>query len=66
MTVKPKSAKPTEQEQVNEWMDKLDPAMKPGIEAVRKIIKAASGKLSERIKWNAPSLWISFRYIFID
>ena len=57
MTVKPKSAKPTEQEQVNEWMDKLDPAMKPGVEAVRKIIKAAGAKLNERIKWNAPSYY---------
>ena len=57
MTVKTKSVKPTEQEQVNEWMDKLDPAMKPGLEAVRKIIKAAGAKLNERIKWNAPSYY---------
>ena len=57
MTAKTKSAKPTEQEQVNEWMEKLDPEMKPAVEAVRKIIKAAGSKLNERIKWNAPSYY---------
>ena len=50
-------SKPTEPEQVNEWMDKLDASFKPSINAVRKIIKAASAKLNERIKWNAPSYY---------
>ena len=57
MTIKIKKAKPTEQEQVSEWMNKLDPEMKPAIDAVREIIKAAGAKLSERIKWNAPSYY---------
>ena len=57
MTAKIKSVKPTEQDQVNEWMTKLDPEMKPAVEAVRKIIKAADSKLNERIKWNAPSYY---------
>lgn len=50
-------SKPTEPEQVNEWMDKLEASFKPSINAVRKIIKAASAKLNERIKWNAPSYY---------
>jgi len=57
MTAKIKSVKPTEQDQVNEWMTKLDPEMKPAVEAVRKIIEAADSKLNERIKWNAPSYY---------
>ena len=57
MTAKSKSTKPTEQEQVNEWMDKLDADMKPAVDAVRKVIKAAGPELNERIKWNAPSYY---------
>jgi uncharacterized protein YdhG (YjbR/CyaY superfamily) len=57
MIAKIKKAKPTEQEQVNEWMSKLDPEIKPAINAVRKIIKSAGPKLNERIKWNAPSYY---------
>jgi len=57
MTVKLKKAKPTEQEQVNEWMTKLDPEIKPAIDALRKIIRSAGPKLNERIKWNAPSYY---------
>ena len=57
MTAKIKSKKPTEQEQVNEWMGKLDAEMKPSVDAVRRIIKAAGPQLNERIKWNAPSYY---------
>ena len=57
MTAKIKSTKPTEQEQVNEWMDRLDAEMKPPVDAVRKIIKTAGPELNERIKWNAPSYY---------
>ena len=52
---KAKQAKPNDAEQVNEWMEKIDPSFKPSINAVRKIIKVAAPQLSERIKWNAPS-----------
>lgn len=54
---KVKSKKPTDEEQVKTWMEKLIPAVKSEIETVRKIIKAASPKLGERIKWNAPSYY---------
>ena len=50
-------SKPTEAEQVNEWMEKVDTSFKPSINAVRKIIKSAATKLNERIKWNAPSYY---------
>jgi uncharacterized protein YdhG (YjbR/CyaY superfamily) len=52
-----KSKKPSDEEQVNSYMAKLAPAVKNDINAVRKIIKAASPKLNERIKWNAPSYY---------
>ena len=57
MTAKFKPPKLTETEQVIEWMNKLDAEMKPAVDAVRKIIKAAGPKLNERIKWNAPSYY---------
>jgi len=57
MTAKIKKTKPTEEEQVNEWMSKLDPEISPAIDAVRKIIRSAGAKLNERIKWNAPSYY---------
>jgi uncharacterized protein YdhG (YjbR/CyaY superfamily) len=44
-------------EQVEEYMNKLDPAVREEIDAVREIIKAANAKLNERIKWNAPSYY---------
>ena len=50
MTVKVKPAKPTDEEQVNEWMKKLAPDMKSSVDAARKIIKTAGPKLNERIK----------------
>ena len=54
---KARSSKPTEREQVGEWMSKLDPSFKSSINAVRKIIKEAGPQLNERIKWNAPSYY---------
>ena len=49
--------KPTEAEQVKEWMNNLDPVFRTAINAARKIIKGAGPKLNERIKWNAPSYY---------
>lgn len=49
--------KSTDEEQVNTWIKKLSPAVKKEIDTVRTIIKAASNKLKERIKWNAPSYY---------
>jgi uncharacterized protein YdhG (YjbR/CyaY superfamily) len=52
-----KSSKLTEDEQVNEYMTKLKGEQKKDMEAVRKLIKKSNAKLSERIKWNAPSYY---------
>jgi len=54
---KNKAAKSSDEEQVNAWLTKLEPVVKKEVEAVRKIIKDSSTKLSERIKWNAPSYY---------
>ena len=51
------SKKLTDNEQVKEYLSQLPPSQKKDIEAVRKIIKRASSKLNERIKWNAPSYY---------
>lgn len=40
---------------VDEFMRKLEHPMKREIEAVRAIVKDADGRITERIKWNAPS-----------
>ena len=50
-------AKPTDEQLVTEYMNKLEHPLKAEIEAVRSIIKNANNKISERIKWNAPSYY---------
>ena len=52
-----KSVKPTDEEKVAAYMKKLKHPLKPETDAVRAIIKNSSKKLSERIKWNAPSYY---------
>ncbi len=52
-----KSGKTTDEVQVSEYMSKLKGGHKNDIEEVRKLIKKANSKLSERIKWNAPSYY---------
>ena len=52
-----KSKKPSDEEQVNAYMSKLTPPVKVEIDAIRKIIKNATPKLNERIKWSAPSYY---------
>jgi len=49
--------KTTDDDLVKDYLNKLEPAAKADIDAVRKIIKSASPKLNERIKWNAPSYY---------
>lgn len=52
-----KLSKPAEDQQVNEYMSKLKGEHKNDMDAVRTLIKKSSSKLSERIKWNAPSYY---------
>ncbi len=52
-----KAKKPAGADPVEAYMKKLSHPMKAEAEALRKIIKNANPKLSERIKWNAPSYY---------
>ncbi|MCF0041883.1 DUF1801 domain-containing protein [Dyadobacter fanqingshengii] len=56
---KNKPKKPSDEEQVAEYMEQLQHPLKAEIEAVRKIIKGANPAIKERIKWNAPSYYTS-------
>ena len=47
----------TDAEKVAGYMQRLNHPLKAEIDAVRTIIKQANSKLSERIKWNAPSYY---------
>jgi uncharacterized protein YdhG (YjbR/CyaY superfamily) len=49
--------KQTDSEQVAQYMAALEHPMKAEMEALREIIKGANAKISERIKWNAPSYY---------
>lgn len=54
----PKKPSPTADiEKVEAYMAQLEHPLKPEIEMVREIIKKANPKISERIKWNAPSYY---------
>lgn len=52
-----KKIKPTEEELVADWMQKLEHPLKAEIDAVRAIIKTSNSNIKERIKWNAPSYY---------
>lgn len=54
---KKRTAKPSEAEQVADYMSQLDHPLKTEIETLRQIIKNADSRISERIKWNAPSYY---------
>lgn len=64
-TTKAKSAtgsrpkKPSDAELVYDFMGQLEHPLKAEIEAIRAIIKGANGRISERIKWAAPSYFTS-------
>lgn len=51
------SPKLSDAEQVTQWMETTTYPMKEEIEILREIIKKADKKISERIKWNAPSYY---------
>ena len=56
-TSRAKTPKLTDEEKVALHMKKLKHPLKSEMEAVREIIKNANSKISERIKWNAPSYY---------
>lgn len=51
----PAKIKLTDKEQVRAYMNQLNHPMKAEIEMVRRIVAGADSRLTERIKWNAPS-----------
>lgn len=52
-----KSTKLTDQDQVTEHINKLDPEIRKVIELIRKIILSTDNEIGERIKWNNPSFY---------
>ncbi len=52
-----KSVTSKEEGQIAAWLNKLNEKVKSEINAVRNIIIESSPKLTERIKWNAPSYY---------
>ncbi len=54
---KKKSSKPSDEEQVISYMKALKHPLKDEMEEIRKIIKGVDKRISERIKWNAPSYY---------
>lgn len=51
------SLKKTDQEQVTEHIQKLEPSLAEVVEALRKIILNTDREIGERIKWNNPSFY---------
>jgi hypothetical protein len=54
---KKSTIKLTDAEQVRLYMENVTHNLKAEMELVRKIIKATDKRISERIKWNAPSYY---------
>src|SRR6187402_2217290 len=54
---KKKAIKPSDEEQVTNYMTALKHPLKDEMEEVRKIIKSVDKRIGERIKWNAPSYY---------
>jgi len=57
MTKKSPTPKLSGANQVTQWMQATTYALKEEIETLREIIKKSDKKVSERIKWNAPSYY---------
>jgi len=52
-----KSTKPSEPDEVNEYMKKLSHPLADVVEALRQIILATNSGIGEEIKWNAPAFF---------
>lgn len=57
MAKKSPAPKLSDAEQVTQWMQTTTYPLKDEIEVLREVIKKADKKISERIKWNAPSYY---------
>src|SRR5689334_8979559 len=56
-TAAKKTAKPSDEEHVANYMRDLKHPLKAEMEELRKIIKGVDKRIGERIKWNAPSYY---------
>lgn len=52
-------SKRNEEEQVTEYIQKLDPSLAETITFLRQVILAIDGEINEHIKWNSPSFYYS-------
>lgn len=52
-------SKLSNEEQVSEYIQKLDPSLAETITFLRQIILAINNEISEHIKWNSPSFYYS-------
>lgn len=52
-----KTPKKSEEEELAEHIDNLEPSIREGVLAVRKIILSVDTEIGERIKWNNPSFY---------
>lgn len=59
-------AKLTDQEQVSEHIQKLEPAVAQVVETLRQIILSTDPEIGERIKWNNPSFYYTGEMVEFD
>lgn len=59
-------AKLSDQEQVSEHIQKLEPGLAQVVETLRQIILSTDSQISERIKWNNPSFYYNGEMLEFD
>lgn len=59
-------AKLSDQEQVSEHIQKLEPDLAQVVETLRQIILSTDSQISERIKWNNPSFYYNGEMLEFD
>ncbi|RPD37926.1 DUF1801 domain-containing protein [Chitinophaga barathri] len=52
-----KNNKPASEEQVADYLGKLDHPLKDVVEALREIVLATDTEIGEQVKWNSPSFY---------
>jgi hypothetical protein len=59
-------AKLTDEEQVSEHIQKLEPAVAQVVETLRQVILSTDPQIGERIKWNNPSFYYTGEMVEFD
>ena len=60
------NTKLSDQEQVSEHIQKLEPALAQVVETLRQIILSTDPEIGERIKWNNPSFYYTGEMVEFD